>query len=367
MTQKSINRQSTTQRAIADLRRGVPVIVSALNSSSVVLSAELATEPWLELLQEWTQSRTILAMTNSRASALNIKSTGHAVILLELTPWLDPASIRGLADATTDLSNPFRGPFKKKLRHPTEIEHAAIQLVKQARLLPAVLVAPLNNNDVTFALEADLLSVESEDIFNYEADVTLDLRRVVTAPVPLVEAENTIITAFRPADGGVEHLAIIIGDPTRHEPVLTRLHSECFTGDLLDSLKCDCGQQLRGAIKEMANAGGGVLIYLAQEGRGIGLINKLRAYRLQADGFDTIDANLRLGFDADERLFRPAAEILTQLGFKIVRLLTNNPEKVEGLEACGIKVSERVPHSFPSSSHNQYYLSTKKDRSGHLL
>jgi GTP cyclohydrolase II len=173
--------------------------------------------------------------------------------------------------------------------------------------------------------------------------------------------------AFRPSDGGNEHLAILIGDPDRQAPVLVRLHSECFTGDLLGSLRCDCGDQLRGAIAAIAAAGGGVLLYLAQEGRGIGLVNKLRAYELQDEGFDTIDANEQLGFDADERVYLPAAEMLRQLRFGQVRLLTNNPQKVAALERCGIAVVERVPHAFPANGHNERYLRTKATRSGHLL
>ncbi len=146
-----------------------------------------------------------------------------------------------------------------------------------------------------------------------------------------------------------------------------RLHSECLTGDLLGSLKCDCGAQLRGAIRTIAKAGAGVLLYLAQEGRGIGLVNKLRAYRLQEQGFDTIEANERLGFKADEREFIVAAEMLKALGFGAIRLLTNNPDKVAALEAAGITVAERVAHAFPPNNHNEFYLSTKKKRSGHYL
>ena len=159
----------------------------------------------------------------------------------------------------------------------------------------------------------------------------------------------------------------MIGAPPTAKPVLTRLHSECFTGDLLGSLKCDCGAQLRGAIAAIAKAGGGVLLYLAQEGRGIGLINKLRAYRLQDQGFDTIEANERLGFEADERRYGIAARMLTLLGYRSVRLMTNNPDKVEALEAAGVKVTARVRHSFPTNAHNRAYLRTKAKRSGHLF
>jgi GTP cyclohydrolase II len=185
--------------------------------------------------------------------------------------------------------------------------------------------------------------------------------------VPLADAENARLVAFRPRDGGGEHLAIVIGAPDPADAVLVRLHSQCFTGDLLASLRCDCGEQLRGAIAAIARAGGGVLLYLPQEGRGIGLVNKLRAYQLQDAGFDTLDANEQLGFDADERVYLPAAEMLRQLGFLQVRLLTNNPDKVAALERCGIRIVERVPHVFPANGHNERYLRTKATRSGHFL
>lgn len=184
---------------------------------------------------------------------------------------------------------------------------------------------------------------------------------------PCPARKKTRIIAFRPLDGGLEHLAIVFGEPDKDEPVLTRLHSECFTGDLLGSLRCDCGDQLQGAIKEITTAGAGVLLYLAQEGRGIGLVNKLRAYELQDRGFDTMDANEQLGFDADERVYLPAARILRLLGFDRVRLMTNNPGKVSALANCGIVVEERVPHAFPSNKHNENYLRTKAARGGHVF
>jgi len=165
--------------------------------------------------------------------------------------------------------------------------------------------------------------------------------------------------------GGYAYIVVGEIDPT--EPVLIRLHSECFTGDLLGSLRCDCGLQLRGAITELAKQGSGVLLYLAQEGRGIGLVNKLRAYELQDDGFDTIDANEQLGFDADERIYAPAATMLARMGIKRVRLMTNNPQKIAQLERYGIEVTERVAHSFPANGHNENYLRTKALRAGHLL
>ncbi|MBY0432230.1 MAG: GTP cyclohydrolase II, partial [Rhodospirillales bacterium] len=213
----------------------------------------------------------------------------------------------------------------------------------------------------------DLLVAGTEDVLAYEQHAARTLRPVSDARVPLEGAENARIVAFRPADGGTEHLAIIIGEPDSDKPVLTRLHSECFTGDLLGSLRCDCGDQLRGAIAEIGRDGSGVLLYLAQEGRGIGLVNKLRAYRLQDQGFDTLDANGQLGFDDDERLYLPAVQMLTLLGIRRVRLLTNNPLKVEALARHEVEVTERVPHVFPSNNHNADYLRTKAMRSGHLF
>ena len=186
--------------------------------------------------------------------------------------------------------------------------------------------------------------------------------------MPLEEAEEARLIAYRSADGGAEHLAIVIGQPDLQSPVLTRLHSECFTGDLIGSLRCDCGPQLRGAIREIAaHPGGGIVLYLRQEGRGIGLVNKLRAYTLQDRGFDTLDANEQLGYDADERVYRPAAEMLRDLGIAKLRLLTNNPLKLTALGKWGIDVTERVSHRFPSNGHNEHYLATKTRRSVHLL
>jgi GTP cyclohydrolase II len=212
----------------------------------------------------------------------------------------------------------------------------------------------------------DFAAVDTADVLTRRAAMA-GLSRVAEARVPLADAETARLIAFRPGDGGSEHLAILIGSPDPNGSVLVRLHSACFTGDVLASLRCDCGDQLRGAIAAIAEAGGGVLLYLAQEGRGIGLVNKLRAYQLQDAGFDTVDANEQLGFDADERVYLPAAEMLRQLGFGTVRLLTNNPDKMAALERYGIRVVERVPHIFAANGHNERYLRTKAARSGHLL
>jgi GTP cyclohydrolase II len=192
------------------------------------------------------------------------------------------------------------------------------------------------------------------------------LQIAARARLPVEARTDAEIVAFRSPEDPREHVALIFGTPDGTAPVV-RLHSECLTGDVLGSLKCDCGPQLHGALHEIADAGWGVLLYLRQEGRGIGLINKLRAYQLQDQGFDTVDANVRLGFAIDARDFGVAARMLNLLGIKQVRLLTNNPAKVAGLEAEGVAVVERLPLSLPSNPHNERYLATKRDRTGHDL
>jgi GTP cyclohydrolase II len=324
-----------------------------------MLAAEAATDSCLQRLAEWSGAAPRLAMSGRRAEALGL-SCGEKVVLVDSgsEPLTAPLAAR-VADPLAP-GQPIAGLAVAEAPAPRWAE-AAVALVKQARLLPVALVAPAAR------LPDGLLAVELSAVIDYIRQSALALRRVAEARVPLADAEDCRVVAFRPADGGIEHLALVIGQPDREAPVLTRLHSECFTGDLLGSLRCDCGDQLKGAIAAIARAGGGVLLYLAQEGRGIGLVNKLRAYNLQDDGFDTLDANLQLGFDDDERVYLPAAEMLRLLGIAQVRLMTNNPAKVDGLTRHGVAVTERVPHVFPANQHNRRYLSTKAARSGHLF
>ncbi len=354
-------------RAGHELRRGRPVLLTLDTGRTVVLAAETLTESALDAALAWGDG--YLALTASRAAVLHIGPTGHDTILLPVaelpTDTADRASlIRDLADASRDLGAPMRGPFTRVKAAPPEGARLAIKLAKTAFLLPAAICIALSDS---VDVPADLLTVSAEAIANYDLAAAETLVPVSQARLPVAAAENAQLYAFRPADGRQEHFALVIGEPDPTQPVLIRLHSECFTGDLLGSLRCDCGEQLRGAVKTISEAGAGILLYLAQEGRGIGLVNKLRAYQLQDQGFDTIEANQRLGFDADERWFLPAARMLELLGFRHVRLLTNNPEKVKGLEACGITVAERVPHRFPSNAHNEAYLATKRKKSGHYL
>lgn len=363
--------QRAVDRALSDLRRGEAVVITTEDGSALLaLAAEAVTTQALNHLAQLTGSAPALVVTGQRGRALGLDMPTDRPV--RIAP---PAGLT--ADLVRDLSDPTRparaGQGTGATSLPGGAEGAATILAKIARLLPAALVAPLPPSrsglvdGAGFARRHDLLCVRAADIIDYRRRSARSLARVAEASVPLEDAERTRIVAFRPSDGGPEHLAIVVGDPPPGQPVLTRLHSECFTGDLLGSLRCDCGPQLRGAIKEIAAAGAGIVLYLAQEGRGIGLMNKLRAYRLQDGGLDTVDANTVLGFDADERVYLPAASMLRQMGYAQVRLLTNNPDKMAQLAASGVEVVERVPHIFPANGHNEAYLRTKAEKSGHLF
>lgn len=355
-------------RVVAELRRGDPVVLEAKDGVLVVRSAEEVTPAVLDRMAAL-GGRSLLVVTATRAAALGLAVTSPAVVLSR-APGFDAAGIRALAGPDFQERPDLTGILTTEAEAGGRMA-AAVALAKLARLLPAVLVAephPAGPADAGgLAAKHDLLWVRASDVFDYQTHAARSLALVSESRVPLADAEDARVLAFRPADGGTEHLAILIGEPDPYAPVLARIHSECFTGDLLGSLRCDCGDQLRGAIAEIARQGSGVVIYLAQEGRGIGLVNKLRAYRLQDQGFDTVDANERLGFDADERVYLPAAEMLRRLGFSSVRLMTNNPDKLRQLARCGVQVAERVPHIFPTNGHNEGYLRTKAERSGHMF
>jgi GTP cyclohydrolase II len=358
--------------AIVALRRGEPVLLDGESHAVLALAAEFVTEPSLARLRAVSDRPLRMVLTRRRAVALGlarrekIQGALSGAVSLTLAPLLSAAIIRNLADPAASLGAepPGLGPEPAAAEGG---ELAAVALARLAALLPAALTLPLAAAEAALARRrTDFAAVDTAEVLSRRAAMA-GLTRVVEARVPLADAEDARLIAFRPGDGGSEHLAILIGTPDPAAPVLVRLHSECFTGDLLASLRCDCGDQLRGGIRAIAEAGGGALLYLAQEGRGIGLVNKLRAYQLQDAGFDTVDANEQLGFDADERVYLPAVEMLRQLGFGVVRLLTNNPDKVAALERNGIRVAERVPHVFPANGHNERYLRTKATRSGHLL
>jgi GTP cyclohydrolase II len=360
-------------RAVAEIRRGVPVVVEGRDGAILALPAETATAATLaEFLAiqpvEGATSVPVLLLSLSRVLAGRIGATPLAGTADMAALPLEAAALT--VDGLRALADPTEQQAPKNLFRPvadqvvaSALAEAAIQLAKLARLLPAMLVRP----GIAAGTAGALMRVTAEAALRHPADAGMFLVRAAEARVPLDGAEDARIVAFRPPDGGIEHLAILIGQPEAAEAPLTRVHSECFTGDLLGSRRCDCGPQLHQAIRRMAAEGAGVLLYMAQEGRGIGLVNKLRAYTLQDAGLDTLDANRALGFGADERSFVAAASMLKQLGMRRVRLLTNNPEKIAGLVAHGIEVAGRVSHAIAANGENDLYLETKARRFGHLL
>lgn len=349
-------------RAVDVLRAGQILRISDVSSESIaVLAVETANSANLARFDRSRSIEPVLLLTHERARTLKIRIYTPDIVALPLAAPLEREVLCAIADPTFDLAQPLKGPFAPLRGEVPPSWAAAVKLVKLAGLLPAVVAGPAG------VARHDAVHIAISDVRDHHAAVVRSLKIVTRARVPLEASERAEVIAFRAGTGEPEHIAILIGDPPRGRPVLTRLHSECFTGDLLGSLRCDCGEQLREALTSIAKAGGGVLLYLAQEGRGIGLINKLRAYRLQDQGFDTVEANERLGFESDERLYGIAARMLALLGFTSVRLMTNNPKKVEALTAAGIAVSERVPHAFPATAHNRDYLRTKAEKSGHLL
>jgi GTP cyclohydrolase II len=352
-------------RAAAELRRGTPVVLTG-ESSLILLAAETAGPHGLAELAALAAEPPVLLLAPVRAAAVlhrPLEQGTPAVALRLTTDLLAPGPLRSLADPTVDELL----PTLPEAAPVPDLAPAALVLAKLARLLPAVLAAPIEASAEAEAMRLGLLSIPAADLAAYPVAAAAGLRQVASARVPLENAPDSRVIAFRTEGAGIEHLAIIIGQPETADAPLVRIHSECFTGDLLGSLRCDCGPQLRGAIARMAGEGAGALLYLAQEGRNIGLVNKLRAYTLQDRGLDTLDANRALGWGADERNFLIAATMLEALGISRIRLLTNNPDKLAAMTACGIEVAGREPHLFAPNGVNDEYLATKAARFGHML
>jgi GTP cyclohydrolase II len=341
-------------RAIDSLRRGWPILVGGTSFLAV----------------ETADGRSLAAF--DRPTPADLLISGHRAVTLKLTnqrdgtptgpvrirraSWVDLAEATAIADPALDLQSPLKGPFQAIPLQCDRDADAALTLARRSGLLPALFVGGTAGEDV--------VSVDAAAVAAYDRAPSLAIAS--RAKLPTRVSEQGEIVAFRSGEDAAEHVALLIGAPIGAPP-LVRLHSECLTGDVLGSLKCDCGPQLDSALAAIAATGWGILLYLRQEGRGIGLVNKLRAYALQDQGFDTVDANLRLGFGDDERDFTVAAAMLRLLGQEQVRLLTNNPRKAAGLEAAGIAVIEQVPLKVGRNRHNADYLATKGSRSGHRL
>ena len=339
------------------LRAGRPVRIDG-SVPMAILAIETATQELIDLLDPEHEAK--LMISGERAAALHLANEREAAdpgspVVIGRADWLDAATALAIADPGQDLDRAPIGPLHPVTPECVEASRAALDLARSAGLLPALWLLDA---------KAAETSVTIEDIARERKQPSVEI--VARARLPLEDMPPTQIVAFRASDDGQEHVALVVG-AFGGKPPLVRLHSECLTGDVFGSLKCDCGPQLKEALHIIGNAGGGVLLYLRQEGRGIGLINKIRAYSLQDRGLDTVDANRRLGFADDERDYGHAAAMFRALGIDEVRLLTNNPDKMSGLEAAGIKVVERVAHQMPANPLNADYLATKRKRSGHLL
>lgn len=346
-------------RAIDAARRGWPVAVTGAGATLGVLAVETADAATLAEVDY--DAAAGLLLSGERAATLRLANQRNAAdpaqpVMIERAAWLDLPAALAVADPARDLDTPLKGPFRSVAIDRPELAVAAIELMRLAGLLPAAFAGVRTDADDARCAAAAIMEHEARP----------DLAIVARARLPVAAHEACEIVGFRHRESGEEHVALIIGQPDGNPP-LVRLHSECLTGDVFGSMKCDCGPQLSLAIAAMAKAGWGILLYVRQEGRGIGLINKLRAYSLQDQGFDTVDANLRLGFAVDARDYSRAAAMLRLIGQHRVRLMTNNPDKVARLAAAGITVTERVAHSLPANPHNAAYLGTKRDRTGHQL
>ena len=341
-------------RAIDALRRGWPFRVSGPDGALDLLAVESARDAALaefaghDMLLSGERAVT-LKLTNQRVAAtpgpVRLANAGGTV-----------AAALAIADPALDLANPLKGPFHTIATGGDAAAAAAMTMARHAGLLPAFFVREAAGEAETECSASDVAAL-------------LDPARLEVAArarLPVEASESAEIAAFRSPEEASDHVALIIGKRDAGPPVV-RLHSECLTGDVLGSLKCDCGPQLHAALHAMGDAPWGVLLYLRQEGRGIGLVNKLRAYALQDQGYDTVDANLRLGFPVEARDFAIAGRMLELLAIPRIRLMTNNPEKVARLEKEGVEVVERIPLALPTNKYNEQYLATKRDRTGHQL
>ncbi|TCT06921.1 GTP cyclohydrolase II RibA [Aquabacter spiritensis] len=341
------------ERALSDLRAGRPVRIAADGAAALVLGAEALDAEAAAGLAAFAPLRGRLVLAGPRLARLGAARAEAGAVAL---PGFDPERVETLAlriDARLDAPVLAAGP----------LDIAALELLRLALVLPAAVIAPLEDGQTG----GDALRVEAHDILAHRATEVRGLRMVGRAPVPLDGAPETEFVVFRGGEGLRDQVAIIVGRPDLARPVPVRLHSACLTGDLFGSLKCDCGDQLRDTVRGMAAGAGGILLYLDQEGRGNGIANKMRAYKLQSQGYDTYDADELLGFGLDQRRFDFAAAMLRQLGVTAVQVFTNNPEKIAALTAAGLEVVSDHRVLGRSTPQNMSYLAAKRDRAGHRI
>ena len=356
-----------SSRLVSDLRLGLPIIL--YDAEQFVLAAAIETlySEKLEKIIEITKNQDFeIAITNRRAKVLKVRVYNETATRISIKGKVGLQILQAIADPSKDLDYPYKGPFNSERDGDFEIASLSLSLCKKARLLPASILITIPKGLRDELVSAQISESNIRDL-KIKSDETNFLSNLSSAQLPISGQQNISLTVFREVTDLTEHYAIVFGNPKVTQPALTRVHSACFTGDLLGSKKCDCGEQFNVSMSKMKNEGNGILLYLNQEGRGIGLANKMRAYHLQNIGFDTVDANHRLGFEDDERDLEIAAKILKSLGVSTVKLLTNNPKKIELLTNNGISVKERVPLVVSMNPNNENYLKTKAKKSGHLF
>ena len=394
---------NTIEEAIADFKEGKFVIVvddeDRENEGDFIIAAEKITPEKVNFML--THGRGVLCapITEERCEELDLNMQVSANTSIYETPFTvtvdllegcttgvsmhdRAATIRALADPhtkPTDLGrpghvNPLRARSRGVLRRAGHTE-ATVDLAKLAGLYPAGALIEIINEDgtmarlpqlVEIAKKFDLKIISIKDLIAYRAQMESIVDKGVEVDMPTHHGHFRLIP-FRQKSNGLEHVALIKGTWEKDEPVLVRVHSSCMTGDIFGSCRCECGEQLQKAMEMIEAAGKGVIVYMNQEGRGIGLMAKIAAYKLQEEGYDTVDANIHLGFDADERDYGVGAQILREVGVTKMKLMSNNPVKRIGLEAYGLQITENVPIEITPNQYNVRYLKTKKDRMGHTL
>jgi len=394
---------ATIEEAIEDIRQGKFVVVvdaaDRENEGDLTIAAQFATPEAVNFMTKEGRGLICLCLTEERCDELGLRQMTER----NETPYgtAFTVSVEAREGVTTGISAPDRSrtiqvaidpkatgddlvqpghvfPLRAReggvLMRAGQTE-AAVDLARLAGLLPAGVVCEIMNEDGTMARVPDLIPycerhgvklVTVADLIEYRRRHEQLVERMTTVQMPTAFGEFTAV-AFRETLTGKHHVALVKGDVDGAEDVLVRVHSECLTGDVFHSLRCDCGEQLEQALSQIAAEERGVLLYMAQEGRGIGLLNKLRAYELQENGLDTVEANLELGFQPDMRDYGIGNQILADLGLSTIRILTNNPKKITGIEGYGLKVVEQVPIETTPTAQNARYLATKRDKLGHKL
>jgi GTP cyclohydrolase II len=345
---------TVVERAIMEFRSARPVVIDGAGDSALVVGVEDLDEAMAARLEAVAGGHAHLVLPPARLRRLGLDRDAPAVVAL---PAVHRARVETLALRVD-------GRIDAPVRPAGPLDEEALELARLSLVLPAVVVVPLAAG---IEIDPSLTRVSGAAVRTYRRLKAADLKIVSRAPVPLEGAPASEFVVFRGGEGLRDQIAVIVGSPDPAQPVTVRLHSACLTGDLFGSLKCDCGDQLRRTVSYMAQNEGGILLYLDQEGRGNGIANKIRAYKLQAQGYDTYDADEVLGFDADQRRFDFAAGMLRQLGVTAVRVMTNNPEKLAALRKAGLEVISDHRVLGRPTPENVSYLASKRDRAGHFI